>query len=405
MRRSNALAGDRPDGPWWPEFHGPARDNVSPDKHLLKAWPEGGPKLAWTAPKCGDGYAGISIADGRIYTSGGFGQDEMVLALGLDGKPIWQAKNGKSWKGPHPGARTTPTFHQGVVYHMNPTGRLGAYRARTGKEVWSVELGKAFGAKPARWAMSENVIIDGNALLCAPGGEKGRIVALDKATGECLWANTDIPGSQAYASPVIVTHEGVRQLITVLQKTVVGVDVRTGKLLWSHPHTTKHDQNVTMPLYRDGHVFASSGHGTGGRLLRIDPGGKAVREVWLNKDLDNCHGGVLLLDGRLYGSGCRLFRKGFVCVDFDGGKTLWSEKALGKISLAWADGMLYGLTDKAVMSLIELSTDGCRVTGRFKLPSETRKLSLSHPVVCGGRLYVRHWNDLFAYDVRTDAAR
>jgi len=384
----------------WPQFHGSRRDNISPDTGLLTTWPKGGPKLIWRFSECGGGYSTVSIAGGLIFTSGDFGRRQRVLALDLAGKLVWQSPNGDAWKGPYPGARTTPTYSEGVVYQMNPTGRLAAFEANSGKEVWTVDLAKAYGARPARWALAENVIIDGKALLCVPGGPRGRVVALDKATGKCLWANTGITQPAAYSSPLIIEHGASRQLVVILQKSVVGVEVATGKLLWTHPHTTKHDQNVMMPMYVDGSVYVSSGHGTGGRALKLSDDGTSVKEVWLSKDQDNCHGGVIHVDGYLYASGCRLYRKGLVCIDFATGKTAWNEPKLGKVSLAYADGMLYCFSDKGKMSLVEADYKACKTAGSFTIPRDRKGLCLSHPVIFGGRMYVRDWNNLLVYDVK-----
>ena len=398
-----AAAGEGGEGPSWPQFHGPARDNIAPERGLLRRWPAEGPRLVWTFSPCGGGYASVSVADALVFTSGDFGDREMVIALTLDGKEAWRAANGRAWRGPSPGSRATPTWQAGVVYHLSPTGRLAAWRAKSGEELWAVDLAERFAAKPPRWGLSENVVADGAAVLCAPGGDKGRIVALDKADGTLIWANTEVADRAAYCSPVVVTHEGVRQMITLMARSVVSVDVRTGKLLWSFPHRTDHEQNVTPPVYADGHVFVTSGHGAGGRLLKIAPGSRAVSQVWAAKDLDNCHGGVLLLGGRLYGSACKLSRKGFLCVDFADGKTLWSQRGMPKVSLAWADGMFYCLDERGNLSLVEADGQGCKVVSRFRLPSAGRKLSMAHPVVRGGRLYVRHWDSLFAYDVQAPA--
>jgi outer membrane protein assembly factor BamB len=248
-------------------------------------------------------------------------------------------------------------------------------------------------------------VIEGKALLCAPGGGKGRIVALDKTSGARIWVNTEIADRAAYCSPIVVTHDGVRQMITLMQKSVVSVDVKTGKLLWTHEHTTKHDQNVTAARYKDGYVYVSSGHGTGGKLLKIGAGSKSVRRIWTATDQDNCHGGVLLLDGYLYGSGCRLFRKGLVCVDFLTGKSMWNERKLGKLSMTYADGLLYCIDDKAKVSLVDASASSCRVDSSFQLPRKGRGLSLAHPTVCGGRLYIRHGNDLYAFNVSAAAGK
>ena len=391
--------------PSWPEFHGPNRDNLSPEKGLLKQWPADGPALLWKYSDCGRGYSGPSIAQGLLFLAGDFPGKEMVLALDLDGKLVWKAENGKAWNGAMPGSRTTPTYDRGVLYAMNPTGRLAAYEAKSGKELWALDLKSEFGAEWGTWALSENVLVDGNVLFCAPGGSKGRIVALDKSSGKVVWANTELTERAAYCSPLLTTWKDTRQLVTILQKSIVGVDASSGKLLWTHKHETQNDQNVTMPLFHDGCIYASSGHGTGGRLLRLSADGESVRELWLNKDMDNCHGGVILRDGCLFGSGCRLFGKGFVCVDFAMGKTLWNEKKLGKVSLAFADGLFYCLDDRGRMSLVEANREGCRILSQFQVPHESGEQYLTHPVVCGGRLYIRHWNNLFAYDVRAAAPK
>jgi len=395
---SQALAGEGASLGDWPQFHGPLRDNISTETGLLKQWPAEGPRLVWKSPECGAGYAGPAIAGGRVFLSGDFAELEAVIALDANGTLLWKTVNGKSWKGPYPGARTTPTCDNGTLYHMNPHGRLAALAAADGREVWAVDLGQRFGAKPSMWAMAENVILDGNAVLCAPGGPRGRVAALDKATGRTIWANTDIDQQAAYCSPIIFEHNGVRQYVTIMQNQVVSVDVRTGKLLWTHPHQTKGDQNVTMPLYTDGKLYVSSGHGTGGRLLQIAPDSRSVRQLWVDTDQDNCHGGVILRDGCLFGHGCRLTGKGFVCVELTTGKTAWNEKALGKVSLTWADGLFYCINDKALVSLVEAGPAGCRVVSKFNLP-RGKSLTLSHPVICGKRLYIRHWNDLFAFDL------
>ena len=392
-------------GGHWPQFHGPRRNNMSTETGLLKQWPDGGPTLLWRFAHCGRGYAGVSVADGRLFTSGDFADAEFVIALALDGKLLWKTQNGRSWRGATPGSRTTPTYSDGVLYHLNPRGRLAALDARTGKQVWAVDLKQAYGARYGTWAMAENLVVEGHMLLCVPGGDKGRIIALDKATGKPVWANTAIPDGVAYASPIVVTHNGVRQLIALMRESVVGVDVRAGKLLWSHPHRNPYNQNATPPLFHEGWVFVTSGHKAGGRMLQIAPNSASVREVWFSEEFDNCHGGVMLLDGHLYGSGCRLYHKGLLCVDFRTGRTAYRAKEIGKVSLTHADGLLYCLEHKGMMSLVRATPQRATVISRFKIPWESKDPCLAHPVVCGGRLYIRHDHTLFAYDIRASAKK
>jgi len=384
----------------WPEFHGPNRDNISTEKGLLKKWPEGGPRLVWKYSPCGVGYAGVAIADGMIFTSGDFGEEEIVFALDMDGKPVWKSPNGASWQQATPGSRTTPTYHQGMLYHMNPTGRLAALDAKTGKPRWTVDLQGEFGARFGTWALAENVVVEGDRVLCLPGGSKGFAVALDKNTGKTIWANTEFKERAAYCSPVLATHQGTRLLVTLAERSVVGIDVKTGKLLWSHPFG-KVWQNTTSPVVHDGQVFITCGHSSGGQLLKINPDGRGLSEVWYRKDFDNCHGGVILLDGTLYGCGCRLGGKAFFAIDFLTGKTKYTNKTLGKISITYADGMLYCVSNTGQMLLLAITPEGCNLVSQFNLPRESKDESLCHPVVCGGRLYMRHDQNLYVYDVRT----
>ena len=395
---ARALGGSR--GGHWPQFHGPNRDNMSTETGLLKQWPEGGPKLLWKFSRCGRGFAGVSVADARLFTSGDFADKQFVIALDLDGKVLWKTQNGTSWRRATPGSRTTPTCSDGLVYHLGPTGRLAALEAKSGKESWAVDLKQAYGARYGPWALAENVLVEGNLLLCVPGGDRGRIIALNKATGKLIWANTAIRDRVAYSSAVIATHKGVRQLIALIERSVVSVDVRTGRLLWSHGHRNPYNQNATRPLFHEGWVFVTSGHRAGGRMLAIGAKSDSVREVWFSEEFDNCHGGVVLLGGHLYGSGCRLYHKGLLCVDFRTGKKVYRAESLGKVSITYADGLLYCLDQEGKMSLVEASPQRARVISQFRIPWESKDQSLAHPVVCGGRLYIRHAQNLFAYDLR-----
>lgn len=388
------------DAPFWPTFHGPDRTNIARETGLLRKWPEGGPKLVWKFTDCGEGYSGVSIAEGRIYTAGDFDDVEMLVTLDMDGKLLWKASNGKSWRRASPGSRTTPTFDEGLLYQMNPNGRLAAFEAATGKEVWAVDLVERFDAQYGVWGLAENVIVEGDRVLCMPGGSKGRVVALDKRTGKTLWVNTDPEHSAAYCSPLVVDYAGSRQLITMTQKSVLGVDVKTGKLAWSAPFVPRSPQNALTPVFRDGYVFVACGHSSGGTVMKIDPQLKTATQVWYREDLDNCHGGAVLLGDKLFGCGCRMGGKSFYCVDFLSGKTRKLDRTLGKVGISYADGMLYCINHRGAVYLIEVTDEDFRIASQFNLPKRPDNTYLAHPVICGGRLYLRGDTNLWAFDVR-----
>ena len=391
-------------GKEWPSFHGPNRDNKSTETGLLKTWPKGGPKLLWTAPGLGQGYSSVTVAGGLIYTAGRVEKQTYVFALALDGKPKWRKPNGQSWDATrshavrYAGARSTPTYDDGRVYHLGELGRLAAFEAKTGKEVWSLDLFERFDAKTPSYGLTESILIDGDRLICSPGGVKGHMVCLDKRTGKSIWTNTAIQGTVGYSSPVIAEFGGFRQVLGVSSKTVFGLDVKTGKLLWSVEHGNRRQNSATDPIFHQGRVFASSGYGKGSTVVRLKPGqgGIKAEKVWASKLMDNHHGGVVLVDGHLYGSGHQ--SSGWFCLDFMTGKQAW--KAEGKGSLTYADGMLYCFEEQGTMALVKATPTGHQVAGSFRVPKGGSGLHWAHPVVCDGRLYVRHANKLFVYDIR-----
>ena len=397
---SVVVAGDAGSSPCWPEFHGPGRTNISPETGLLKKWPEEGPPLVWKYSDCGRGYSGVSIADGMIFTAGDFDAAEMIIVLDMDGKLLWKAPNGESWNRASPGSRTTPTYSDGVLYQMSPTGRLAAFQARSGEPLWAVDLKSKFDARWGVWSLAENVIVEDGKVLCMPGGPKGRVVALDKKTGKTLWANTEIQDTAAYCSPATVTHGGVRQLVTMTQKSVVGVDIQTGKLLWTFPFVPRSPQNALTPVYHNGYVFVACGHSSGGTVFKISPDSRSAEAVWYREDLDNCHGGAVLVDGKLFGCGCRQGGKQFYCVDFLTGRSIQMDKTLGKVGITCADGRLYCLNHQGTMSLVEVTPSGFEIVSQFSLGKRRANTYLAHPVVCGGRLYLRHEQHLSVYDIR-----
>ena len=298
------------------------------------------------------------------------------------------------------GARTTPTFSEGMLYHMNPTGRMAAYRAADGRQIWAVELKELFGAQHGIWAMSENLIVDGDRVLCLPGGTKALAAALDKRTGEVLWTTPPIADRAAYCSPMLAEFKGMRMMITMTQNGAVAVDVANGELLWHYRFRRQTvSQNANTPVFHKGHVFIACGHFTGGQLLRIDDDLHGVTEVWYKREFDNCHGDILLLDGKLYACGCRLGGKGFLCVDFLSGKTLARNDDLGKVSLTYAEGMIYALNHKGPMSLIRVDPDGMEVVSQFDLPRKGHGPIICHPVICDGRLYIRRDKFMYCYNI------
>jgi outer membrane protein assembly factor BamB len=388
--------------PSWPRFHGPQGDNISPDTGLLKQWPKEGPKLLWTARDIGEGFSSVALAGGRIYTNGNKDDKTIVTALDLDGKILWQRPNGEAWTGGHPGARSTPTIEEDRLYDESPLGDVACLAAKDGKPVWHVNILEKFAAENIKWALAESLWIDGQHVICCPGGPQTAVVALDKNSGAVAWKSPSAGDAAAYASPVVIEHGGLRIVLTMTAKALIGVDADSGALLFRHPHETAYDVNALMPIFHAGCIFISSGYGAGSELLKLKVEGKkaAVERVWQNKDLDNHHGGVVLLDDYLYGSAFKGGDHAWVCLDWKDGKTMYRAAGVGKGSLTCAEGMLYTYSENGKVGLVRATPAGHEVISQFYLPKGGEGPCWAHPVVCGGRLYLRHGNFLYAYDVK-----
>jgi len=390
----------------WQCFHGPNRANKSPDKGLLKEWSEAGPELVWTVSGLGEGYSTVSIAEGYIFTAGMLGKQTYVYAYDLNGKLVWKKPNGQSWVATqswattYTGSRSTPTYNDGVVYHLGELGRLAAFDYQTGNEIWSMELRERFDAEIPEYGYSESVYIDGDRLYCSPAGKKGYIICLDKNNGNVIWANAEIQEPVGNSSSIVYDYGGYRQIAGLTANSVYGMDSRTGKLLWNVEFGNSRENNIADPIFHDGYIFASTGYGKGSILIKLTLSGEKIipETVWQTELMDNHHGGVILHNGYLYGAGHEA--RGWFCLDFMTGKQMW--KAPGKGSLTYADGMLYCLEERGIMTLIKATPEKYEEISAFEVPSGGKGFHWAHPVVCGGRLYIRHTDKLFAYDVRRE---
>ena len=386
--------------PRWPQFHGPNRDNISKETGLLKKWPAAGPKLLWRAEGLGFGYSSVAIGNDMIFTAGNIEDDTVVIGMDMNGKIVWKEKNGKAWTGPYPGTRGTPTIDGDRLYHESPHGDVTCFEAKTGKRLWRVNILDKYQSKNIRWALAESLLIDGDHVICCPGGSEVSVVALSKKTGETVWTAPSVDDLAGYASPVLAECKGLRIIITLALKAMVGVNADTGELLWNCKHVSLFDENISTPTYHDGSVYVSS-LGAGTVKWRINVKGKnaSVDKLWHSKELDNHHGDMILLDDYLYGSSTVFNRGKWICLDAATGGVVYAVKGVGKGAITYADGMLYTVSERGIVGLMRPAPTSHKVTSFFKVPRDGKGRVWAHPVVCGGRLYIRHGQYLYAYDV------
>ncbi len=387
----------------WPQFHGPDRDNISRETGLLKTWPNEGPSLVWTVNGLGHGFSSMSIAKGIICTAGNIEKDTVITALNMKGKVLWRSKNGKAWTRArdYPGTRSTPTFDGTRIYHQSPLGNIVCLKTETGKVIWNVDILTKVRSKNSQWALAESLLIDGDRLISCPGGPEACMVALDKNTGSIIWKAPSTNELAGYSSPLLVEYKGLRIVVTLTAKAIIGVNADDGELLWHVKHESYADENVMLPIFHDGYIFVSTlAAGSVKWRIAVQDGKVALEEIWRTKELDNHHGGVVLLDGHLYGASTIRNSKKWLCLDWQTGRMMYADTGVGKGSLTYADGMLYTLSIDRVMGLVRPTSTRFELVSSFEIPERGKGKSWAHPVVCNGRLYIRHGDFLYAYSVR-----
>ncbi|UCG49063.1 MAG: PQQ-like beta-propeller repeat protein [Phycisphaerales bacterium] len=396
-----ALARPARSGPSWPQFHGPNRDNISTEKGLLKSWPDNGPTLVWTAKSLGQGYSTVSIASGFIYTAGNIEKNTVITALNTDGKILWQVKNGKAWTKDVPGTRATPTIDGNRLYHQSPVGNLICLDAKTGEVFWQLNTLEEFRSKNSTWALAESLLIDGDNVISSPGGPETCMVALNKKTGDVVWKAPSTNELAGYSSPILIESGGLRIIINLTAKAIIGVNADTGDLLWHVKHESYADENIMTPIYHDGCVFISTlKAGSVKWKLNVKDRKASLQELWRTDQLDCHHGDVILLDGSLHGNSTFKNSRLWVCLDWQTGRLKYMDKGVGKGSLTSAEGMLYTLSEDSRMGLVRPTPTAYRLVSSFQIPKGGKGKSWAHPVVCDGRLYIRHDDFLYAYAIR-----
>lgn len=395
-------AGDAAKPPVWPQFRGPHRDDVSTEKSLLTAWPKEGPPLAWKTSGLGGGFSSVAIAGGKIFTLGNTEEKSFIRALDqASGKLLWSTPIGAM--GANLGC--TPTVDGDFVYAIGQEGDLVCVKAADGEVVWHKSLIKDFGGDGGIWRYTESPLVDGSALVCTPGAKDACMAALNKKTGEVLWKCAcpfDEP-TAGYSSIVVATVGNHRVYVQLMAGGVVGVDAKTGKLLWHYDTFAGNTANIPTPIILGSLVFCSAGYGRGGALLEQTPQGNGVgiTERYFKPELNNKHGGLVVVGDYVYGdrddSGMPF------CAEVKSGKVVWRRQSRGEgrgsAAVTYADGHLYFRFDNGVMALVPATPSRYEEAGTFKIPNAESQ-SWAHPVIADGKLYLREQNTLWCYNIK-----
>lgn len=400
----------------WPQWRGPQRTDISPATGLLKEWPESGPELVWTFKNAGLGYSSFAVVDGKLYTMGSRDKSELLICLDAGtGEELWASEAGpeleNGWGG---GPRGTPTVDGDCIYGLSGEGIVFCVMVKSGEMKWKLDV-KTLGGQVPNWGYSESVLVDAKKVLCKTGGDQGTVLALDKSNGKVLWhtlltetstnkrteETKEGPAAAHYSSimPAIINSDA--QYVVLTQNLLAGLRSSDGKVLWQTPWPPGRTAVIPTPIVKDNYVFITSGYNAGSKLVKINPD-YSVEEVYFQKDMQNHHGGVVLLGETLFGH----TSAGWVAMDFMTGEFLWRERKLGKGSVTYADGRLYCVEENigGAIVLLEASREGYREHGRFSLPEQSDVRSpkgriWAHPVVINGKLFLRDQEYIFCYDV------
>ena len=426
----------------WPQWQGPDRNAISKEGGLLKEWPKEGPPLTWKINGIGGGDSAPAIAAGRIIGMGNRGEDEVVWAFSeTDGKELWVTRLGPAFQ-QRPsqgkeGPACSPTVDGDLLFVEGLGGNVACLQAKDGKIVWQISMTTDFAGRVPMWSYRESPLVDGNKLIVTPGADSAMLVALDKMTGKAIW-KTQMPASTnssatgpggpggpggggrggrgggggsgaSYSSVIAIDFEGQRQYVQLTAKALIGVAAADGKFLWRYDKpANRMGINCSTPIYKDGLIFAASAYGAGGGAVKLSKeanGEIKAEEVYFTNKMQNHHGGMIVVDGALYGANGGNEGGYLVCLDFKTGNILWNEGDSGKRrvpkgSIAMADGMFYYRTEKGTLLLIEPNSKEYTERGRFEQPDRTNLPAWAHPVVANGKLYVRDQETLYCYNIK-----
>lgn len=398
----------------WAQWRGPNRDGISTEKGLLKSWPEQGPSQIYRVKGLGGGMSSVAIAEGKILTMGGKDGSTQLICLGQqDGQVLWSTPFTPNKQDP----TCSPTIdvESGLVYALSNDGVLVCCNLSDGAEVWKTSFTSDFGGKiESSWGYSESPLVDGDLLICTPGAQDAMVVALEKATGKVVWKGKAPAGNlrgndgAGYSSVIVSNAAGTKQYVQLIGHGIVSYHAKTGELLWNYDKIANRTANIPTPIAKDNYIFCSTGYDDGGTaLLEISKKGKkiAAKEVYYktNKELQNHHGGMVMIGNYVYmGHG---HNNGFpACVEWKTGKNLWAKArgaGTGSAAVVAADGKLYFRYQDSTMALISTNKAKYELIGQFKLPSHNGE-SWPHPVIAGGKLFIRDQDELFCFDLSAD---
>jgi len=398
----------------WSQWRGQNREGIFKGSGLNLDWAEKKPPLLWVFREAGSGYSSPAVVGNILYLSGAEGDNDFIFALDAQtGNLKWKQKLGERYAQDRgDGPRATVTVDGDKLYLIRGDGQIHCLLATDGTMIWQRDFVKDFNGKiMSQWGYSESPLIDGNLVICTPGGEEGTMVALDKNSGAIIWISKEWTDEAGYSSPIVAVIDGIRQYIQQSAKGVAGIDAKNGKLLWKIEVEGYRTAIIPTPIYKDNIVYVTASYNSSCNAIKLNKEGEKFETelLYSNKNMLNHHGGVVLVNGHIYGFS---EGSGWTCQDFKTGENVWSTGRTGEVTnfskgavLAVNDRLILQEEKSGLLAVIAASSDGWKEFGRLEFPERTQmetkdNMVWTHPVIAHGKLYVRDHDLLFCFDLK-----
>ncbi|MDA3906416.1 MAG: PQQ-like beta-propeller repeat protein [Bacteroidales bacterium] len=389
------------------DWRGQDRAGIYYETGLLKSWPEGGPKLLWEVDGFGEGYGSVTISEEVIYVTGRKEGEDILTALSLEGKKLWETAYGLAWRRNFTGTRGIPIYYNGDIFLVSGTGELVCINS-SGEIKWKKNHYEMYEGKPLMFGISESPVVYDNKVVVSPGGDIASMVAFDIKSGDVVWETESLHEAPQYTNPKLINHNSRKIIVTVTNSHIIGVDADNGKLLWKLNYNELNEtegrprnNHINTPLYRDGRIFVGNGYNYAGLMIELSKDGTDAKLIWKNKDIGPHTGGMVLLGDYIYSTSYLSNSMGnWVCVNWNNGETMWSERWENKGSIISADDMLYIFEEKGGnVGLVNPTPEKFDLISSFKMTKGEGPF-WAHPVIRDGKLYLRHGEVLMVYSIK-----
>jgi outer membrane protein assembly factor BamB len=388
------------------QFRGANRDGSYPDKGLLESWPAGGPDKILQIEGFGIGHSSAIVYKNIIFVSGKKDSLDVVSAFDMNGKKVWETVIGNAWYASYSDTRNTPTIENNSLYIASGMGEVVCLNVENGQIIWKKNPHETFKGQFGSWGFAESLLLTENGVIVSVGGSEASIVALSRENGEVLWKSPSTGERRAYVTPILLERNGQQLVIAILSESIFGLDATSGEIYWTYNMVKNHPadsprsrrNNTNSALYRNGEFFVTSGYDAVALMFSLAPDGRSISLKWTSDVLDTHHGGVVEVDGYIYGSNWHSNNHGnWVCLDWNTGEVKYETEWINKGQIIYADGHLYCKEEKTGnVALVPATPKEFKVVSSFRL-DEKQGPYWSHPSIYNGLLFIRQGDVLRVY--------